>query len=158
MSDGFSRSPWARANAVRVVWSSLCLALMLVLVSSCDSAGPAEAGEGAVSFVTERQAYAAGETVVLTITNTGGTRVRFGLCPDILERAEGSEWRRVNGFAPSCDLVVRLLNPGQQTTTFFSLPEPLASGGYRVRFDSVRDPDNRLLGLDSRLSNRFTVE
>lgn len=108
---------------------------------------------GGLVLRTDRDRYAAGSAVVLTLSNGGATEVGYNLCSSTLERRTGSGWeaQRVDLV---CTMELRGLAPGSSASFTHTLPAALAAGEYRY---STRVEERPGGAMRSVATDSFTV-
>lgn len=121
-------------------------ALLIVLSAACTAA---PIGEGAslgrdnaadgITFAAERDTYAPGDSITVSLTNETGSPVGHNLCFAYLalEHWSGAEWMPVRvSLAPApdftCGAIQWQMPPGAQATGRAFLPHTLSPGTYRI--------------------------
>lgn len=94
---------------------------------------------GGVRVTTSRRTYAAGDTVVVTMTNVRGADVVYNGCSRALERRAAAGWEVAAAFPANglCLAVGYTLPRGAAETLWQPLPAALPPGEYRVRFRDI---------------------
>lgn len=121
-----------RAFHERVVRNVLLLVLLLV-VSGCSMMLAPESGDRNVEFTTERQAYAPGDDVAITLTNRTKHGIGYNLCWSIVQQRVNGEWKAPKNVPGRiCTAELRYLAQGRTASSVFPLPEMLPAGEYRI--------------------------
>jgi hypothetical protein len=113
------------------------LAALTTLAAAGCAGGAAE--PDVVRLATDRLAYAAGDTVAVTVTNAGAAELEFGLCRYALERRGGGAWEvavRIPASGLCAGPAVQLAAGGAGTVRVV-LPGGLAAGEYRWRLEEL---------------------
>lgn len=132
--------------------------LLATTLAACSSPSDPVFGVGDIEVLTDRTQYAAGDSVFVTITNKGVTRLLYNMCPARLERETGTLWISA-GESPGafgdqgCEAVARWFDPGEFMFFAAQLPASLPDGNYRIRFESFRDFDAGAMLPGSRLAS-----
>lgn len=150
---------------VSLVRAWLSVAVLTTGSLACSNSSAPVFGEGEVRIETDRTIYAPGDTVQLSITNTGTATVDYKLsCMVFLERLAGSTWTETasSAFGPfgllSCESSREWFDPGMVLTWAAELPDTLTPGNFRVRLGILRNHDTALpLHPDHSVSNTFAV-
>ena len=107
------------------------------------AANPARAAHAqAVQLLTDRPTYESGDTVVVSLRNTGDSTITYNACPWMLELRTESTWRIVTQSPPpgtDCVAVARVLGAHQLIRIHIQIPIESPSGDYRVRFPWIGD-------------------
>ena len=96
------------------------------------ASAPAPSAQGPVSLTLDRGAYAAGDEVTLTLTNSGAGQYYFNPCPRIVEREDNGGWTPVDEGQRMCTMEAWILDPNGTRTATTELPDSLAAGRYRI--------------------------
>ena len=116
----------------------LTLVTLTVAAAGC---GGSVTSPDRVRLATDRAAYAAQDTVAVTVTNAGTAELTFGVCASALERRVGGGWQSTvrlpaNGL---CNAVALSAASGGAAAFRVVLPSGLAPGEYRWRFRDLGD-------------------
>jgi hypothetical protein len=107
---------------------------LVPVLAALAACGPLNVvGGSAAPLSVDRQLYAPGDAMTLTLTNRSQDEVGYNLCPAILEVRQGAAWARGPDLTEACTMELRLLAPGASATFPHRLPASLAPGEYRVR-------------------------
>ena len=123
---------------MKTTYLALLASMIACSPSPSPDAGGADAGAGApapsgpVSLTLDRGAYAAGDEVTLTLTNSGTGQYYFNPCPRIVEREENGGWVPVDEGQRMCTMEAWILDPNGARTATTKLPDSLAAGRYRI--------------------------
>ncbi len=115
-----------------------------------------------VKIVTDRSAYAPGDSALVRLTNISpDSALYYSPCPKYLERRQIIGWTIVD--PPSgrsvCALGMQVLQPGSTVTFSFPLAATLLRGSYRYRFGFLEMQSTSVdLPEAERLSNTFQVQ
>lgn len=113
-------------------------AAMLVALALAGC-GSSTAADQRVAVTTDQREYRTGNLVTVTVTNVSDEPVGYNLCVHRIERRTGDGWRVASAFPPpgsACVDILLTLQPGASTAIQVQLPQDLAAGVYRVRFES----------------------
>ena len=123
----------------------LAAAAALLLLSACNSAGPADLGPAPelpsdtdypLTIVAEAPGTGSA-TVSVTLTNEGAVDIGYNLCIDgHLERYTAKGWVAVNRDQAPCPLILLGLPPGGSAQSNVAVPTGAPAGTYRVRVDA----------------------
>jgi hypothetical protein len=116
---------------------ALTLVSTLALCVACREVTVAPSPPGVFfHFSTDRAAYAAADTVRITLTNDGTSPIEGSFCPAWLDHWTGATgWTQVTSTAGMvCDASLIGLQSGDSRSTWFVLPTPFAPGEYRVSY------------------------
>lgn len=119
--------------AVQLTWKRSCVLLAsLRLLTAC--AGDEERG---VRLRTDRRAYVAGDTLVLSIRNVADTLAGYNTCVLAIERRGDLGWRVEASYPPPgamCAGMTAPLPAAGFAVERVPLPPTLPAGSYRLRF------------------------
>ena len=118
----------------------IALVLTVVAASCAAESTPTEldpilgtAGSEAV-LSTDRESYAAGETVVIRLKNVFEHSLGYNLCTSMMEQRAGGGWRPAEfGNGRICTMELRILEPGRTATFGVQLDAETPAGEYRFR-------------------------
>lgn len=111
---------------------SACTTLPPAGEPSTSSTPPATVTQGDVSLALDRDRYAPGAQLRMTIRNHGARTFGFNPCPRIVERYDGSAWVAHPEPDRVCTLELWLLEPQSTRQATTDLPSTLAAGTYRI--------------------------
>ena len=94
--------------------------------------GTAQIGD--VTLTLDRDTYAPGATVTMTIRNRGRDTLGYNQCSSrSVERQEGADWVPHREPERMCTMELRLLNPNETQTATTDIPATVPRGGvYRM--------------------------
>jgi hypothetical protein len=102
--------------------------LLGLALSAC---GPSMQSGASVSNVSLNAApTAAGDSIVLTLTNGSGQQVGYNLCPTAVEQRVDTGWQAVPNDRV-CTMELRTLEPGTNATYTTAFPPGTTAGDYR---------------------------
>lgn len=119
---------------------------------------------GAAEITTSDFVLAPGDSVHLTLRNTGGTTLFVSPCPTYLEQATRVGWIQRGTPAElfsqdACDATGTQIPVGASIVVARRLPSVLPAGTYRVRFEGFRTTLGAgVLSPANHISNHFRVE
>jgi hypothetical protein len=102
----------------------------VLLLCACAAVSVPVSAGGGVRLGVEPQALAAGDTLVVVLSNDSSSAVFYNLCHSVLERKSGEKWEQV----PSdriCTMELRTLEPGKQVRYPLQVPPSTPPGEYR---------------------------
>ena len=99
-------------------------------------------GRGAIAFTAEREQYAPGAEVKLSLRNTTDLTLGYNLCFSDLERQSGSGWEKVPDDTV-CTTVQHGLETGETADYTKTLAAGLPQGTYRFTTSVERRGENR---------------
>lgn len=130
-------------------------ALGLSALMGCNATAPS--GHGSVRIQTSQTAYVPGDSVILTIENTGDAEVHYSACGIVLEQKTSAGWVEHSELGIVCDLQARSVEPRKtERLARVTLPD-LQAGTYRLRFESILSRTSVRLPRETRVSNEFQV-
>jgi hypothetical protein len=105
----------------------LPILLALLALPACGSTDPS----AGITVTTDKSSYTTTDPIVVTITNTTGSAVRYSSCPERWDHKVGDSYTRVEelqqclvGFVP--------LPAGESATVGYTFPEGQPAGTWRV--------------------------
>jgi hypothetical protein len=140
-------------SASRGVVASIALAI------ACG--GSTEPTPSMLRVVTDQPTYLVGAAGEVRILNVSPADLQYNECARSLDRYTQGGWSPTSWRAPAdanCVDILRTLSAGAEITVSFQLPDTLANGTYRWRFeDFLRDDGSNKLPLWERVSSPFLV-
>lgn len=95
---------------------------------------PAPTGPPAAAMELDRTTVAPGQTLGVTLRNTGGTTLSHGVCHEGFERSTPGGWTAVTLEPAPCPAIAHLLHAGGAWQATIGVPADLAPGRYRVKW------------------------
>jgi hypothetical protein len=132
---------------------ALLMTIVLLLATACTSTtGNRGAPAASVTLTTDRESYAPGDTVSVTLTNNSDGDVGYNLCLRVLEHRTSQAWEEV-GYFPQlpdvCIMPLALLRAGKQILVTAVIPGSATAGRYRFDFRGAPP--------EAQTTNEFTV-
>ena len=116
----------------------LAVLQFVLLLGACAHA-PSDSGGSTprVALQTDRARYAPGDTVFVTLRNSGDVDAGYNLCMHTLQMHTARGWTDVQSWPPArtmCILPITILQPGGALLVNIVLPDSASSGTYRIHY------------------------
>ena len=153
-----------RCASLRPWMPPIALAVWLPGAAACTSSTEIVYASGAAAITTSALILAPGDSITVTLTNSGATTLFVSPCPTYLEHETRSGWVQMGTAAElfsqaGCDATGAYITPGASIVIARRLPSVLPAGTYRIRFEGFRTTlGPAVLRPEYHISNHFRVE
>lgn len=135
-------------------------ALPLLMLGACDIVTRPQEPPPTVQVLTDRPAYARGESGSVRLVNLSAEAVEYNLCRREVERREKGVWLLVltdPAAGTVCAMEAYVLPAGASVMVPLGLPQSLSAGTYRVRYQAIHSGSGRSVPRDQRTTNPFDL-